>query len=340
MAYIVFDLDETLGKMYTPYYFLCDLKYEKQTRNQFPSVSRPPPPELVPILDDAYKKFVESVAATEKSDRPLGILRPGILAAFEKFAELKSRGLIKGCVIYSNNGHLPSLEFTRDVIEDAIGSPGLFCDCIHWYHPSRRPEYILDFRGKPKPGAARKTWGILSKILKEGPCGAPEDLQPSQVYFFDDLIHNDLRYYLKQNYNQVPEYRYKTPVQRLETAFRLALEESGLLSSEALTNSFLDYVYKICAGTRPESIEALLKSHRQNTAGTAPEDSLPPAPDDGAALMNALADKLLAQGNLNYQQSINTSLFQGGRFRRHRRRTLKKRRGSKKTKKSRSGSRR
>lgn len=339
MAYIVFDLDETLGKLFTPYYFLCDLRYEKANRNTTPERAVPPPPELAPVLDDTYRRFVEYVAAIEKSDRPLGIIRPGILSAFEKFADLKSRGVIKGCVIYSNNGHLPSVEFARDVIEEAVGSPGLFCDCIHWYHPARQAEYILNARGRSSPGSADKTWAVLSRILREGPCGAPEDLQPSQVYFFDDLYHPNLYQSLGSifHYFQVPEYRYKTPYGRVETAFRNALQDSGILDSEALTNLFLDYVHETCAGARPASIEALLEIHRNYSRGTAAETSLPPAPDAGARSMNSLADRLLKQANLNYQKQINTSLFEGGR--RYRRNSTR-RRGGKRAKKSRRTNRR
>lgn len=337
MSYFVFDLDETLGELYTPYYFLCDLKFQKFTQDIRPAKSQPPPPELEPTLSKAYKQFVAHTAASETSDKPLGILRPGILEIFEKIAELKSRGLVKGVLIYSNNGSLPALEFTRDVIEEAIGSPGLICDCIHWYHPMRRAELIRGYNGRTSPGKANKTWAILSRIMKEGPCAAPADLDPSQVYFFDDTIHPNLRTALGERYTQVTPYEYKTNVGRIARLYRLALENAGILGNKALENSFLDYVAEDCMGVRSDSIEEHIGLITKYTTGTAAEESLPPAPDAGFTKMNALLDSLLAKANANYQKQINTTLFDGGRRGRIVRRrvaTRKFRRGSKKTRKS------
>jgi hypothetical protein len=350
MAYFVFDLDETLGQLYTPYYFLCDLKTERYLKSVQPAKASPTPAVLAEVVPNAYKRLVQLVAAEELSDRPLGVLRPGILEVFQKIVELKALGGVKGVLIYSNNGSLPALEFTRDVIEEAVGSPGLFCDLIHWYHPTRKPELLQDPRtGKNKPGSADKTWAVLSKIMKEGPCGAPADLNPTQVYFFDDTVHVDLQFTLggfKKNYIRVTPYKFKTSASRFAALHRQALQEAGILDNPEILNAYLDYVQS-CMGKRSETIDKHIGLIVSYTDGTQANSASPPAPDEGFILMNTLLNTLLAKAkansnaaisvNNNYQKQINTSLFEGGRRGRIVRRrvvTRKARRGSKKTRKS------
>ena len=161
MAYFVFDLDETLGNFYTPYFFLEDLRNTKEA---------------------AYTNFVEAVAAVEDSGHPLGIIRPGILSVMRKLKELKDKGLVKSLVIYSNNSYLPSLEFARDVIQHVVDDSSLFSDCIHWGREGRMAEHT------GREGSANKTWTVLTNLMINGPTAATE-LTPEKVYFFDDQEH-------------------------------------------------------------------------------------------------------------------------------------------------------
>ena len=166
MAYFVFDLDETLGNFHTPYYFLVDLRS---------------------IADQtAYQNFVAAVATIEDSGNPLGIIRPGILAVMREVKKLKDAGLVKSLLIYSNNSHLESLEFVRDVIQHVVDDPTLFSDCIHWDREGREIEHTIPKR----QGSANKTWAVLTDLMIHGPTAADAStLTPDKIYFFDDQEH-------------------------------------------------------------------------------------------------------------------------------------------------------
>jgi len=188
--YFVFDLDETLADIYTVYYFVASLQtYSTMSES------------LRRTLKEYYKKFVKHILYEELID-PLGIIRPGILDVMEKLRELYKVGKVKGVIIYSNNGHLYNLEFIRDIIHEFVGE--VICDCIHRYHHRRRSD--------------TKTWDELKCILMEGECKA-KNLTPSDVSFFDDLIHDDLHKHLV-NYNHVPEYTYKASFDRIADIYR------------------------------------------------------------------------------------------------------------------------
>lgn len=315
MVYLVFDLDETLGSLYSPYYYLCDLTYERFFKNTDPDYVAPPPASLAPKLKIAYKEFVQNVADIENSVVPLGILRPGIIDVFRKITELKDAGVVDGVLIYSNNGNLPSLEFVRDVIEEAVGKKGLFCDLIHWYHPGREVEWTRDIQGRTRPGSARKTWAVLSKLMIEGPCGAPPTLHPSDVYFFDDQLHPDLklRLGLGINYINVPEYKYKTSALQIEPLFVNALRSAGILDSAESVSELLRYSAKKCSGKIPDSFEDYLALHVKHTGKTAPADSTPPDADNGISLVSLVLAKLGISSNTSNNVNMEQT---GGKARR------------------------
>ena len=198
MSYFVFDMDETLAELYSVYYFIASLNL-KDTMEQDDKISADLlPSSLVNSLTIAYKCFVQKVLKEELSARPLGVLRPGILGIMKKLARLQRNGAIAHVIIYSNNGHLQSLEFIRDVIHEFVGTPDLIKDCIHWNHPMRAAER------SSQQGAANKTWPVLKNIMINGDCNAPHDLEPADVYFFDDLDHKNLQSALITHYYKVP----------------------------------------------------------------------------------------------------------------------------------------
>ena len=189
--YFVFDLDETLAEIYTVYYFVASLQ-------TYPTMSE----SLTRNLKNYYKKFVKYILIEELID-PLGILRPGILNIMNKLYELYKAGKVKGVIIYSNNGHLYNLEFIRDIIHEYIEGD-LICECVHRFHPMRESN--------------NKTWGELQKILTNGKCKA-RNVKPSDVYFFDDLKHDDLHKHL-DNYYQVPEYNFMASFDRIACIYK------------------------------------------------------------------------------------------------------------------------
>jgi hypothetical protein len=169
---------------------------------------------------------------------------------------LKLSGQVKGAVIYSNNGHLESLEFIRDIIHQHLGTSDLILECIHWGHKLREEE-----RGRIQ-GAANKTWNVLSTILKGPIIGAPSDLQQDSVYFFDDMNHSDLKKHLKENYVQVPSYTFKASVDTLSRIFTETIDEASVNKEK-----FVAIVSEIM-GERLQSYDAVLTQFKRKTRGT------------------------------------------------------------------------
>ena len=177
--YFVFDMDETIAQLYTMYYFIESFKKELH-----------------------YKKFVKNILK-EELNKPLGILRPGILNVMSTLYELQKKGIVKGVIIYSNNGHLESVEFIRDLINKHVGNK-FIKECIYWYHP---------LRGRYK---TNKTWKELNNILMNG-IYKDKNVNKDSVYFFDDLCHTDLMENI--NYYRVPAYNFKASFDRIANIY-------------------------------------------------------------------------------------------------------------------------
>lgn len=191
--YFVFDMDETIAQLYTMYYFIESLRLTTELHKEY--------------KHKAYKKFVRKILKEETSDKPLGILRPGILNVMSKLYELHKKGIVKGVIIYSNNGNLESVEFIRDLINKHVGNK-LIKECIHWYHP---------LRGRYK---TNKTWKELNNILMNG-IYKDKNVNKDNVYFFDDLCHTDLMENI--NYYRVPAYNFKASFGRISDIYKDAI---------------------------------------------------------------------------------------------------------------------
>jgi len=286
MSYFVFDLDETLAEMYSAYYFIASLKLRETVlaqRSQSRTIA-PVPRWLQTELNRAYECFVERVLEEETSARPLGILRPGILDIMTDIHVLQCEGAIKDVVMYSNNGHLESLHFVRDLIHRHLGRTDLIKDCIHWHHPMRDEERILI------AGFPNKTWNVLRRIMTSPPCHAPSSLRPTDVHFFDDLEHSDLKRALQGNYHQVLPYEFKTSFTRLANIFRDCLVESNV-SHEAI-KELQDYVIQLFATSedtifisRDNELESIVHLFQEKTPGTASSERQPPFWDRGVQQM-------------------------------------------------------
>jgi hypothetical protein len=182
------------------------------------------PEELEEQLKKAYQLFVHRLAIEEKSARPLGIVRPGIIGIMRQIDKMKSA--IKGVVIYSNNRYLPSLVLVQDIIHCAIGHP-IIGSCIHWYHPCRQSDH------ETQPSIT-KSWGTLKAVLIDQ--GAPLDLSPDRVLFFDDQDHAQLQSSLQTNYYKVPIYQTHHSFDRIAAIYMKCLEE-------AKVNMYYVYLY-------------------------------------------------------------------------------------------------
>jgi hypothetical protein len=230
MAYIGFDLDETLGRFsvveYYTYFLLPHLSlYKSQWSGMYGGTSVPEPPlsaELLIKLNGAFDLFIDCLA--EKEREGVGLLRPGIVDIAKRLYELKqtSPPQVKSVVIYSNNGNLGVLQLAGKLIEKLANAPGLFCNYIHWFHPSRRSEVVWG-----RPGHANKTMNVLREAFQSGTCSS-EDIDVEKVYFFDDMIHPDIYAKIGNRYIQNPAYKYDADPVILNECFLKAFKDSEL----------------------------------------------------------------------------------------------------------------
>lgn len=304
MYYFVFDLDETLAEVYSIFYFLLSLKLKNNIKAATPEQA-----QLLAKLDVAYNNFVGRILEMEKSDRPLGILRPGILGIMQKLSELKDSGQLAKVIIYSNNGKLENLEFVRDLIALSLGQPKeqLITDLIYYNSPGRNSEIIRQYNYKTGkmvgiPGAARKTWPVLQKIITRN--GIKNlDFIPENVFFFDDLIpKHELRAELGDRYYQVPAYRFKASAERIAEIYMSIMRELGE-DSEFNMNAYITLLAKRLLGAIPGNSNALAAPERLNilvnylkhlTDKTVPVETLPPQPDTGISMMNTAIARVSA----------------------------------------------
>lgn len=289
MKYFIFDMDETLAELYSVYYFIASLRLKESCKNE-KIVCTNMSESLQKSLDGAYKLFVGEILKREVSTHPLGILRPGILGIMKTLRELQLEGKIKNVIIYSNNGHLESLEFIRDLIHKYIGSKDLIRECIHWNHHMRAEERTT------QPGMANKTWNVLRNIMVNGNCKAVPSIQPEDVFFFDDLDHKDLQKNLGENYYKVPGYNFRASFDRIAEIYRAVIRASNVDVEE-----MVDYLVELFVITSDEYekivatdglMDGLLDFFRGMTKGTASENEMVPKPDSGIEMMDAAISRV------------------------------------------------
>lgn len=286
--YFIFDMDETLAELYSVYYFIASLRLKETLERVNKDEANNIPESLNTSLNKAYNKFVEKVLSEETSNEPLGILRPGVLDIMTRLYKLQKKGLVKHVLIYSNNGHLQSLEFIRDLIHKHLGTNNLIRECIHWNHHMRDEERLI------RPGAANKTWNVIRNIMVNGLCNAPSDLRPDNVFFFDDLDHVDLQNALGNNYYKVPAYNFKASFDRIADIYKEALLSLGVDIDE-----FIEYIMDIFIGRQEDysklrdlSINRIIEVFRGKTGDTVGENVMPPSPDRGIDMMMAAIKKV------------------------------------------------
>ena len=292
MAYFIFDLDETLAELYSVYYFAISLRLESST--------------LASNLDKAYHYFVRDVLLTEISTEPLGILRPGILGIMKKLKDLQKIGKIKNVLIYSNNGDIKSLEFVKDLIHLYVGG-GLIKECIHRNHHMRVNERVN------APHLINKTWNVLRNIMINGNTRAATNLVTTDVYFFDDLDHPDLRKKLGINYYKIPKYDFKASVNRIGEIYKNAIYKANIKGTKLkkYVNIILDdYVITgsntVTYDTSIDGVIQLLKDMPKAAFGRTQGNelnnntliSLPPPPDIGILMMDHAINRVEIKNEL------------------------------------------
>lgn len=235
MAFIGFDLDETLGSfgpLHNHVLFLIpSAVYETLLPGQEPFA---PSESLRRKLHTAMKEFAKCLV---ENDSELGILRKGIVPIMRRLAEAKGNGYIRAMSIYSNNGNLGLLLLASAMIEAATGYSDLFCNHINWYNPLRSAEI-----NPQMPGSGMKTAAVLRKSFIGSHCGSlgVANVPLARLYFFDDVDHAYLRAVIgDEHYFKVKPYRNEVadlrPVDEcLDSAFKV----SGL----ATDDEYLRYI--------------------------------------------------------------------------------------------------
>jgi hypothetical protein len=304
MYYFVYDLDETLAEVYSLFYFLMCLKLKKLVPKEILDDNI----TIFNMLERAYYDFVNKVSEVEKSDRPLGILRPGILEVMKELEELRENKKVKKVIIYSNNGHLENLEFIKDVIIRSIAPSNneilsmnfnnfisnniLIKDLIHWGHPGRNSEIPLYFNGIDKKikkmGVAKKTWAVLQKIITKDGTENP-DFTPDNVFFFDDIYpEHSIKAELGPNYYRVPRYAFKASSERLGEIFKTVMRPIVTHSSfnmDIYMNLVQRVVGQLLKNSGVSDLDNLVNTIKVRTGPTAALNSLVPEPDEGIDMM-------------------------------------------------------
>jgi hypothetical protein len=305
MYYFVYDLDETLAEVYSLFYFLMSLKIKNRVSKNVYDANV----QMFNKLERAYYDFVDKVTEIEKSDRPLGILRPGILAVMKELESLRQNKKIKNMIIYSNNGNIENLEFVKDVIVKGImasnneilsmnlnnfmGSGILIKELIHWSHPGRNAEIPVYSNGSgrmfKRPGVAKKTWAVLERIITKN--GTENlDFKPENVFFFDDIYPEHLiKAELGENYYRVPKYDFKASADRLGEIYKSVMEP---LVRDASFNMdlYIDIIRKRLVGQvanniRLSKLDNLVNALKVATGPTAAINAVVPESDEGIDMM-------------------------------------------------------
>jgi hypothetical protein len=223
MKYVVFDLDQTLAELEAFYYFIRNIRLKEYMTAFRPFMTPHISQEFENQLEMAYHNFVHLILQEELSNQPLGLIRPGVLPMMRYLAKQKRKNRIGHVVIYSNNRVLQNLEAVRDIINVYVNI-NLIESCIHWDHPIR----LMD---KQHP-AYTKTWDTLKLILIND--GAPSDLHPNDVLFFDDQPHPFLQYSLRTNYCLISPYQFYPSFDRIATLFLQAINTARINHMEMM----------------------------------------------------------------------------------------------------------
>lgn len=205
-----FDVDETLGQFNYLFYILDFFISKSQAE--------------YPPIKHAYNAFVRNVASLDENGR-IGLFRPGLATFCKSLRPLIEKGDIGGLMLYSNNSSTAVLQFCMDVMEQWTEMEDMFCDAMARHHPLRFEKGVgYDLQ---------KKWNTLSIAFTKSGCGTPS---PRRTFFYDDIIHADLKTILGQNYIQVVPYEGPCDKDVLLSALYNAFIEAHVLVPRGSTN--------------------------------------------------------------------------------------------------------
>ena len=194
--WIRFDMDECMAQLGVLYYFLVGL-----------------PPENPDVL-----KITVSLLAEKEKSGETWILRPAFRELLPFLGDAYKSGVLKGVILYSNNGSQQMVNFVGDLMEEIAGSKMVVARLsASW--PEER-----------KGSALSKNIEFLQKHVSP-------TIGFGNILFFDDLPDHALSYQLmKGNYIQVVPYDNQMGVEFLKMLFSEYLDSFPLFKEHDLVN--------------------------------------------------------------------------------------------------------
>ena len=184
MAYVAFDLDNTLGffELTNPLAFLWSPDFLENPEQSAPNGRL----DLTAKLHVKLKKARNNFANNLLADPALLslVLRPNLDVIFPPLIQAKKAGKLKAIIIYSNTGVTYSMELAKYLIEKKYKMPGLISLMADHWHPLRvadRPRYVPEGR-YVQPEKTIKTLHHLFKAAT----GQKGPIAVNKIMFMDD----------------------------------------------------------------------------------------------------------------------------------------------------------
>lgn len=237
MAYVAFDLDNTLG-FFGLTNKLGNLWSKEAISNPEQSTG---PVRISRKLEIKLARARECFAKALLKDNILfTVLRPNLDAMILPLLEAKRKRKLKSVIIYSNTGSDYSMELAKYLIEEHYKCRGFFNLMANHWHPLRADDHRDAVPGKyVEP---HKTIQTLQKLFKratyeKGP------VPPSNILFVDDRYpKHDLKAQEPEGLTYLVPSRFVPPLEGRQSNYLLflainALNEQGLLSSDEYLSS-------------------------------------------------------------------------------------------------------
>ena len=184
MAYVAFDLDNTLGffELTNPLAFLWSPDFLENPEQSAPNARLELSARLHNKLKQARNRFADNIL---KDPELLNlILRPNLDVIIPQLVRAKKQKKLKSVIIYSNTGVTYSMELMKYLVEKKYKAPNLIMDMADHWHPLRvadRPRYVPEGR-YVQPEKTLKTLQILFKAAT----GEKKPPPPDKILFMDD----------------------------------------------------------------------------------------------------------------------------------------------------------
>lgn len=305
MAFVGFDLDETLGSFFVLDPFIsvfCEMEHlqigEKDRYTGFKMTK-----ELKVYLKKAYDIFISTIAVKCCMEKKFNLLRPGLLEFFETLQVYRSKDLVKACVIYSNNGNLYLIKAVKNILETIFNDTKIFSGYMHFYHPIRQMANG-QFTGQ-------KTFEHFQDILKYSlGCRSTILFKPYNMLFIDDIEHIQIKNKLEpyEGYFKVQPFKSSIKYSDIEPLFLNAITSSKIITLP----EFKVYCEKIHGWKVKNELE-LLDCLRQQYSSYNLMTETRSDPTDMPELLGWFQKQIVRIHELNIQNTILSSPFFPGK---------------------------